>query len=297
MSKPPALPWLAWWPADYLGATRAMTIAERGAYIDLLNYSWLNGPLPHEPDRLARMIGVTPQEFAAVWPMIRPKFEVTPHGLVNNRMERERQIAIANQGKRSDKASKAAGARWGTSDAQSSAPSINSRPASDAPSNARSNAPSIGAPQPEAQKADFMLGAMLEQCSLPSPLPLQLPSESPAPPHVGGGKEGNGEKRGNPSRISVPSEPQGRADAQPVRVGDGLNGKITKAETPPAPPRPGLIQMWEATRLTILEGIDAHPKWSNEQIATEALARSVTKEQVATARKTRGESDVKMAKH
>ena len=139
MSKPPALPWLAWWPADYLGATRAMTIAERGAYIDLLNYSWLNGPLPHEPDRLARMIGVTPQEFAAVWPMIRPKFEVTPHGLVNNRMERERQIAIANQGKRSDKASKAAGARWGTSDAQSSAPSINSRPASDAPSNARSN--------------------------------------------------------------------------------------------------------------------------------------------------------------
>ncbi len=88
--KPPALPMLPWWPSDYFSATRSFTLAERGAYTDLLFYSWLNGPLPHEPERLARLVGVTPQEFADVWPTVRSKFEATAQGLINHRLERER---------------------------------------------------------------------------------------------------------------------------------------------------------------------------------------------------------------
>ena len=92
MTKP--MPMLPWWPSDYFSATRTFSLAERGAYCDLLFYSWLNGPLPHEPERLARIVGVTPQEFAEVWPTVKSKFEATAQGLINHRLERERRRTL-----------------------------------------------------------------------------------------------------------------------------------------------------------------------------------------------------------
>jgi uncharacterized protein YdaU (DUF1376 family) len=172
---------LPWWPSDYLTATRGFTLAERGAYSDLLFYSWINGPLPHEPDRLARLIGVTLEELAAVWPVIKTKFESTPYGLINHRLERERRNSIEMRTKASDKAQQAAKARW--SNAPSNASSTATYPLlssqnGDAPSNARSNASSIGAPQPAGQKPKMMLGAMLEQCLPASALALASSPES-----------------------------------------------------------------------------------------------------------------------
>jgi len=270
MTKPPALPMLTWWPSDYFSATRAFTLAERGAYTDLLFYSWLNGPLPHEPERLARLIGVTPQEFAEVWPTVRSKFEATAQGLINRRLERERVNAVERKSKASQKARDAAKARW-PGDAPSSAPS-----------NARSNAPGIAAPPPEPRNPDLMVGAMLEQCP-PSPSPSPSPPLSPSPSpssHVGGGKEGTGEKRGNLSEDGPKAEGPGPVPRRPP-----LN-----AESGPT-----VIQMWEATRLKILDAIAEHPEWTNEQIADEALARSVTKEQVAAAKRTQAQAHARTA--
>lgn len=50
-----SLAMLPFFPRDYLAATRHMSLAERGAYTDLLWLQWENGPLPTAPDQLARM--------------------------------------------------------------------------------------------------------------------------------------------------------------------------------------------------------------------------------------------------
>jgi uncharacterized protein YdaU (DUF1376 family) len=47
--------------------TRTMTLAQRGAYIDLLCIQWQSGSIPKDPKALAGLLGVTPKEFARVW--------------------------------------------------------------------------------------------------------------------------------------------------------------------------------------------------------------------------------------
>jgi uncharacterized protein YdaU (DUF1376 family) len=164
MSKGTPLPMLCWWPRDYLSATRAFTLAERGAYTDLLFYAWDMGELPDDPSRLARMLGISVQEFEAVWPAIRHKFAVTASGgIVNERMERERERAIKKSTSASAKATKAASARW----------------------NAPSNAPST---KPDDFESKPMLQAMLEQCP---PDPAPDPDSDPKPTPLEGDARGN----------------------------------------------------------------------------------------------------------
>ena len=86
----PRLPSTPLYVSDCLGATRQFTLAERGAYSDLLFLPWNIGPLPNDPRRLASLIGCTAREFAAVWPAIHDKFANTPAGLVNERLEAHR---------------------------------------------------------------------------------------------------------------------------------------------------------------------------------------------------------------
>jgi uncharacterized protein YdaU (DUF1376 family) len=67
MPKAPTLPMLPWYPRDYLAATRGMTLAERGAYTDMLFYAWNSGePLPTDVNRIARMLGVPVKELREV---------------------------------------------------------------------------------------------------------------------------------------------------------------------------------------------------------------------------------------
>jgi uncharacterized protein YdaU (DUF1376 family) len=176
--KAPTLAMLPWFPRDYLAATRGMTLAERGAYTDLLFYSWDMGSLPNDPKRLARMLGVDMQEFMVIWPAVQPKFvRNETNGIVNERLERERRNSIGLRTKASEKAQQAARARWG-----SDAPS-------NAPSNANGNAPSINS---AADSPKTMLQAMLEQCP-PSPSPSPSPSAASSPANQEG-------ERGNHSK-------------------------------------------------------------------------------------------------
>lgn len=85
---------------DYLGATRHMTLAERGAYCDLLFMEWNIGPLPADPIRLSAMIGCDRKQFAEIWPTVQKKFTETDAGLVNERLELHRIKSIQISEKR-----------------------------------------------------------------------------------------------------------------------------------------------------------------------------------------------------
>lgn len=94
------LPMMPWFPKDYLSATRLMSLAERGAYCDLLFYEWEMGPLPNDTDKLARLILVTPEEFAPIWKAIRSKFAERDGMLINETLEEHRETAKRlNEGK------------------------------------------------------------------------------------------------------------------------------------------------------------------------------------------------------
>jgi len=103
-----ALAMLPWFARDYIAATRHFSLAERGAYTDLLFLSWEIGPLPSDPARLARLVGCDVAEFMLVWPALRPKFTETERGLVNIRLEEHRVESM----QRSAKARASADARW-----------------------------------------------------------------------------------------------------------------------------------------------------------------------------------------
>ncbi len=88
------LPMMPWWPSDYIAGTRAMRIAERGAYCELLFFQWEMGHLPTDHGRLSRLLGLTLEEFEDLWPAIQCKFVARNGGLVNERLESERKKAL-----------------------------------------------------------------------------------------------------------------------------------------------------------------------------------------------------------
>lgn len=95
-----SLAMMPWFPRDFIAATRAMRIAERCAYRELLDFQWELGVLPNDPARLARLIGFTDTEFADAWPGIKHKFVEAAGGLVNKRLEEHRVRALEQREKK-----------------------------------------------------------------------------------------------------------------------------------------------------------------------------------------------------
>ena len=108
MSTGNSLALLPWFVRDYIAATRHLSLAERGAYTDLLFLSWEMGPLPSDLARLARLVGCDAEEFRQVWPAIRGKFIETAAGFQNARLEEQRTESM----QRSSAARASAQARW-----------------------------------------------------------------------------------------------------------------------------------------------------------------------------------------
>lgn len=77
--------------ADHLADTMHLSTAEHGAYMLLLWHSWRTGPLPDNGVALARIARCTPKEWQAIAPAVLPFFTLTTDGLVQPRLERERQ--------------------------------------------------------------------------------------------------------------------------------------------------------------------------------------------------------------
>ncbi len=85
-------PAFQFYPKDFLsdGKVAAMTMAQRGVYITLLSHCWLEGSLPDDPRRLARMVGLSGSEFAKVWPSLMSCFTAKGDALVHKRLDMER---------------------------------------------------------------------------------------------------------------------------------------------------------------------------------------------------------------
>lgn len=103
--KPPAF---LFYVRDWLSSTLGMARDVKGAYVDLLCWSWDNGPLPDDPRWRQRVIGGSTQTAARLWAALRSRWRHTARGWINPRLERQRR-AIADY---SARAKKAAQARW-----------------------------------------------------------------------------------------------------------------------------------------------------------------------------------------
>jgi uncharacterized protein YdaU (DUF1376 family) len=92
MANPPAFQMYA---ADFLVDTSDWTVDEIGIYLRLLLNEWVNGKLPNEHKRLARIAGVSLQKFQKRWRNIEQKFVINGDGfLYNRRLEEEREKQV-----------------------------------------------------------------------------------------------------------------------------------------------------------------------------------------------------------
>lgn len=84
-------PAFQYYPSDFLSSTASMTEEEVGVYWRLLSWSWINGPLPAQPERVRRCCSYGGDNWASVWATLAPRFTATPDGLINGRLERTRE--------------------------------------------------------------------------------------------------------------------------------------------------------------------------------------------------------------
>ena len=100
-------PWFDFYPERFIAGTAIMELAERGAYITLLCHQWLAGSLPDDPRILARLVG------GEVAPAVLEKFPVCEDGKRRNaKLESVRGDQVERMHKNSERAKKAASARW-----------------------------------------------------------------------------------------------------------------------------------------------------------------------------------------
>jgi hypothetical protein len=102
-AKTPNLFMMPWFPRDFLSSTRGWRLIPRAIYRELLDAQWEQGGLPANPPTLRVLIGATPFEWRAGWPLVEPKFPEGEDGLRRNlRLEEHRQRAISIARKRAD---------------------------------------------------------------------------------------------------------------------------------------------------------------------------------------------------
>jgi uncharacterized protein YdaU (DUF1376 family) len=94
---------------------RAMSLAERGAYITLMCFCWREGSITVVVSLLARLCDSTADEFAPIWEGVKARF--VPHAedptrLIHLRLEKERRKQAAWRKKSSDGGKKGANIRW-----------------------------------------------------------------------------------------------------------------------------------------------------------------------------------------
>lgn len=95
MNKPP---WYPHYAQDWLAGTAHLSLECQGAYKRLTDHQWIDGPLPNDPRRMARLLGVSEKRFASLWRDLAEHFPAAPDGrLANPRLERERAARIAYQ--------------------------------------------------------------------------------------------------------------------------------------------------------------------------------------------------------
>ena len=107
MAKNPAFQMYA---ADFLTDTSHWEAEEVGVYTRLLLTQWVNGCLPSNQERLARIAGVPVEAMVKIWLTIGCKFVDDGNGnLVNPRLEKSRSDKEAYLRQQSEKGKKVGG--------------------------------------------------------------------------------------------------------------------------------------------------------------------------------------------
>ena len=83
-------PAFQFYPADFLASTAAMTATEVGVYIRLLAWSWVNGPLPLSDVGVRQVAAYMPSDWPEVWAAVASRWQHTPSGWINCRLEKTR---------------------------------------------------------------------------------------------------------------------------------------------------------------------------------------------------------------
>ncbi len=105
------LAFLKFYGSDFLNATAAWTMEERGVYITLLWYSWVNGGLPGDIERIDRMA----PGAKACWSVLDSKFPISQDGMRRNaRQERDREAMRAKSLSAAERGKRGAEQRWGS---------------------------------------------------------------------------------------------------------------------------------------------------------------------------------------
>jgi uncharacterized protein YdaU (DUF1376 family) len=90
-----ALPYLRFYPQDFLFGARNFTAEETGIYIRLLLHEADRGYLPSDPAQLADLAGVAASKLARLWPRrLQSKFVEIDAKLYSVRLESERVRAL-----------------------------------------------------------------------------------------------------------------------------------------------------------------------------------------------------------
>lgn len=109
--------WMPWYIGDYLADTQLLTTEQHGAYMLMIMAYWKNrGPLPDDDDVLMSVCKLPPAKWKKVKPAVLKFFTRTDEGLVHKRIEKELKTTEEKRKEASEKAKKAAAARWKNND-------------------------------------------------------------------------------------------------------------------------------------------------------------------------------------
>ena len=115
MDNSKALFYFPFYVKDWLASrsVKRMTLAQRGAYLELLCAQWLDGSLPDDKDELRAILAVSEPEFSKVWTRVEPMFPVCSDGQRRNeKLSELREKAL----EKSEKASASVSKRWAKSE-------------------------------------------------------------------------------------------------------------------------------------------------------------------------------------
>lgn len=110
-----SLPFMPWYPARFLSATRGWPLVARAIYRELLDAQWELGGLPAEPSELRQMIGATAAEWKYWRQLVERKFPIGSEGLRRNpTLEEHRAKSLTIRERNRAGATKTNAKRWGS---------------------------------------------------------------------------------------------------------------------------------------------------------------------------------------
>lgn len=115
MKMSQGLPFLPWFPARFLSATRGWSVTARGVYRELLDCQWesSNG-LPANPSELQQLIGATLAEWKCWRGLVEGKFPLDADGRRRNpTLEHHRAKSLDIRERNRTGAAKTNAKRWG----------------------------------------------------------------------------------------------------------------------------------------------------------------------------------------